>query len=139
MTHRLIRLVFATSNSHWDLTGNTLVTDKFIRLTSDAQGKAGGLWSNIPIVYPDWEIHVQFHIHGESKGFFGDGLVIWYVKEPRATGKINELIISSEQSSFHIGSVFGYRDRFNGLGIFLDTYGNRQAHYTVNSSIPSSL
>ena len=84
----MICLVFATSNSHWDLTGNTLVTDKFIRLTSDAQSKAGGLWNNIPIVDPDWEIHVQFKVHGQSKGFFGDGMVIWYVKEPKLMGKI---------------------------------------------------
>ncbi len=81
-----ICLVFSTSNSHWHLTGNTLVTDRFIRLTSDVQSRAGGLWNVLPVPYADWEIHVQFRIHGENKNFFGDGLVIWYVREPKLTG-----------------------------------------------------
>lgn len=66
-----------------------MVTDKFVRLTSDAQSRAGGLWNTIPVVYPDWEMHVQFKIHGSNYNFFGDGLVIWYVREPKLSGRMN--------------------------------------------------
>ena len=32
---------------YWDFTGSTLVTNKFVRLTSDTQSQAGSLWSTI--------------------------------------------------------------------------------------------
>jgi hypothetical protein len=32
-------------------------------------------------------MHVQFKIHGDSKSFFGDGFVIWYVRDAKASGK----------------------------------------------------
>lgn len=121
-------------NSHWHLTGNTLVTDRFIRLTSDAQSKAGGLWNTIPIPYPDWEIQVQFKIHGNNKLFYGDGFVIWYVRDPKLSGKKNLLDLYSIDKIF-IGPVFGYQDHFHGLGIFLDTYGNNKNRHTVISFI----
>lgn len=63
------------------------MTDRYIRLTADAQSKFGGLWSAIPVSYPDWEMHIQFKVHGEGKTFFGDGFVIWYVRDPKLSGK----------------------------------------------------
>jgi hypothetical protein len=74
--------------------GNTIVTDRYVRLTFDAQSKAGGLWSSIPVTYPDWEMHVNFKVHGASKQLFGDGFAIWYAKEPKITGEN----ISSDES-----------------------------------------
>ena len=41
----------------------------------------------IPVTYADWEMHVQFHVHGEGKGFFGDGFAIWYARDPKLDGK----------------------------------------------------
>lgn len=32
---------------YWDFAGNTIVTSTYIRLTSDQQGRIGGLWNNI--------------------------------------------------------------------------------------------
>ncbi|CAF1009465.1 unnamed protein product [Rotaria magnacalcarata] len=105
--------VFSTSNSNWDLTGNTIVTDKFIRLTPDVQSKAGGLWNRIPVYYPDWEMHVQFKVFGEAKTLFGDGFVIWYVRDPKIAGP-----------------VYGSKDFFQGLAIVMDTYANRNDDYS---------
>ncbi|CAF0932076.1 unnamed protein product [Rotaria sp. Silwood1] len=99
--------VFSTANSYWHLTGNTLVTDRYVRLTSDSQSKAGGLWNTIPVSYPDWEMHVHFKVHGTGKELFGDGFVIWYVRDPKL-----------------MGPVFGYQDYFHGLAILMDTYSN---------------
>ncbi|CAF0783682.1 unnamed protein product [Adineta steineri] len=99
--------VFSTGSSHWHLVGNTLVTDRYIRLTSDSQSKAGGLWNMIPVAYPDWEMHVNFKVHGTGKELFGDGFVIWYARDPKLSGP-----------------VFGYQDYFHGLAIIMDTYSN---------------
>lgn len=79
--------VFSTAQSHWHLTGNTIVTDQYVRLTFDTQSKAGGLWNAIPVPHTDWEIHVNFKIHGSSNSLFGDGFAIWYVRDPRSTGE----------------------------------------------------
>ena len=92
----IIYLVFSTTNSYWHLIGNTIVTDRFIRLTSDAQSKMGGLWNIIPVSYSDWEMHVHFKVHGSGKDLFGDGFVIWYVKDAKLTGKQNDLIMIFE-------------------------------------------
>ncbi|CAF0754945.1 unnamed protein product [Didymodactylos carnosus] len=108
--HSLIKpypAVFSSINSYWHLTGNTIVTDRWIRLTADTQSKQGGLWNLLPVTYPDWEMHVQFKVHGTGKELFGDGLVIWYVRDPK-----------------HLGPVFGNQDFFHGLGVILDTYSN---------------
>ncbi len=83
-------LVFSTANSYWHLTGNTLVTDRFVRLTSDSQSKAGGLWNTIPVTYPDWETHIHFKVHGTGKELFGDGFAIWYVRDPKLGGKYKD-------------------------------------------------
>ncbi|CAF1592468.1 unnamed protein product, partial [Adineta ricciae] len=99
--------VFSTANSYWHLVGNTIVTDRYIRLTSDSQSKAGGLWNMIPVTYPDWEMHIHYKVHGSGKELFGDGFVIWYVRDPKLTGP-----------------VFGYADYFHGLAIIMDTYSN---------------
>jgi hypothetical protein len=32
-------------------------------------------------------MQVQFKVHGSNKNFFGDGFVIWYVKDARLSGK----------------------------------------------------
>ena len=45
-------------------------------------------------------MHGAGHLHG-------DGMAIWFTEERAETGQ-----------------VFGFRDRFNGLGIFVDTYKN---------------
>jgi len=33
-----------------------------------------------PCSLRDWELHVHFHIHGDAKELYGDGLAIWYTK-----------------------------------------------------------
>lgn len=36
----------------------------------------------------DWEFHIQFHIHGKGVHLNGDGMAIWYVREPLIAGKL---------------------------------------------------
>jgi len=96
-----------TGIPYWDFIGSTIVTNKFIRLTADAQSLQGGLWNTIPIMMPDWEIQFQFKNYGSGKDLFGDGFAMWYTKDRN-----------------QLGPVFGSKDFFTGLAIFLDTYSN---------------
>jgi len=96
-----------TGIPYWDFVGSTIVTNKFIRLTSESQSTRGGLWNTLPILMTDWEIQFQFHVHGSGKELFGDGFAMWYASERNK-----------------LGAVFGSPDYFHGLAIFLDTYSN---------------
>ncbi|CAL8248359.1 unnamed protein product [Merluccius merluccius] len=96
------------SSSHWDLMGNAMVTTDHVRLTPDLQSRQGAVWSRIPCYVRDWELQVQFKVHGQGKkNFHGDGLAFWLTKERMQNGP-----------------VFGNMNHFIGLGVFVDTYTN---------------
>ncbi|KAG0249944.1 hypothetical protein BG011_008791 [Mortierella polycephala] len=60
----------------------------------------------------NFQIEFEFLVGGKSDGLNGDGFAVWLTSE-RAEN----------------GPVFGNRDRFEGVGIFFDTYANaRQPH-----------
>ncbi|GIJ98508.1 hypothetical protein Aspvir_000625 [Aspergillus viridinutans] len=96
--------------SRWfDFGGDTIVrADKYIRLTSDRPSQQGWIFSRVPLTATNWEIEVEFKIHGEGN-LHGDGFAMWLTKQ-RATQ----------------GPVFGSTDNFEGLGIFFDTYKNNR-------------
>jgi mannose-binding lectin 2 len=56
----------------------------------------------------NWEIEIEMKIGG-SGSLFGDGMAMWVTKD------------RAEQ-----GTVFGMKDKFEGLGIFFDTYKNNR-------------
>ncbi|KAK2166726.1 hypothetical protein LSH36_36g05005 [Paralvinella palmiformis] len=78
-------LIKPYSDGRWDIMGSAIITNNFVRLTSDHQSRRGSVWNNVPNRLRDWEMHVQFKVHGD---------------------------------------VFGSKDKFHGLGIFMDTYSN---------------
>ncbi|BDD59313.1 hypothetical protein MPDQ_002732 [Monascus purpureus] len=96
--------------SRWfDFGGHTIVrADKYIRLTADRQSQRGWIFSRVPLTATNWEIELEFKIHG-SGNLHGDGFALWLTKQ-RATQ----------------GPVFGSTDNFEGLGIFFDTYKNNR-------------
>ncbi|KAK0711127.1 concanavalin A-like lectin/glucanase domain-containing protein [Lasiosphaeris hirsuta] len=96
--------------SRWyDFGGDTIVrTDQYIRLTSDHPSQNGWLFSRVPLTATNWEIEVEFKIHGKNQ-LYGDGFAMWLTKE---RGKQ--------------GPVFGSADNYEGLGIFFDTYKNNR-------------
>ncbi|XP_068167126.1 VIP36-like protein isoform X2 [Antennarius striatus] len=88
--------------------GTAMVTPDYVRLTPDMQSRQGAVWSRIPLFLRDWELRVQFKIHGKGKkNFNGDGLAFWLTKDRMQNGP-----------------VFGNMNQFIGLGIFVDTYPN---------------
>lgn len=82
--------------------------NSYIRLTSDQPSQTGHLWSKVPLTATNWEIEVEFKIHGKNS-LFGDGFAMWVTK-----------------SRAQEGPVFGSIDNFEGLGIFFDTYKNNR-------------
>jgi len=62
----------------------------------------------VPLTATNWEIEVEFKIHGKNQ-LFGDGFAMWLTKQ------------RGQQ-----GPVFGSVDKFEGLGIFFDTYKNNR-------------
>ncbi|XP_068130989.1 VIP36-like protein isoform X2 [Hyperolius riggenbachi] len=105
--------VGSSPSALWDLTGSVLVTPQFIRLTPEQQSKQGALWNRMPCYLRDWELQVQFKIHGQGKkNLNGDGFAIWYTKD-----------------RMQLGSVFGSKANFTGLGVFIDTYPNEEKQH----------
>lgn len=100
-------------NRWFDFGGDTLInTNRHIRLTQDVPSQSGWLWSRLPLTAANFQVEFQFEVDGKGEGIVGDGFAVWFTKE------------RAEQ-----GPVFGNRDRFDGLGIFFDTYANgRQSH-----------
>ncbi|MCJ1398307.1 hypothetical protein MMC11_001505 [Xylographa trunciseda] len=100
--------------SRWfEFGGDTIVrADKYIRLASDLQSRIGWIFSKVPLTATNWEIEFEFKIHGKGN-LHGDGMALWITKQ-RATG----------------GPIFGSVDKFEGLGIFFDTYKNNRPGVT---------
>ncbi|KAK0154837.1 VIP36-like protein [Merluccius polli] len=105
--------VGSSGSSHWELMGDSMVTTEQVRLTPDMQSRQGAVWSRIvSIALKDWEMQVHFKIHGQGKkNLNGDGMAIWYTKERMKKGP-----------------VFGNKDNFTGLGVFVDTYPNEEKY-----------
>lgn len=94
---------------NWSFAGKTMVRgDEYIRLTSDKKQQAGSMFSRMPVQAESFEMELNFHIHSDTgNGLVADGMAIWFIDEPSP-----------------IGDVFGAKNNFNGLGIFVDTYRN---------------
>ncbi|KAF9349837.1 Protein ERGIC-53 [Mortierella sp. AD094] len=78
-------------------------THDFIRLAPSVPGLKGSVWRSTPNDYKEWEVEFSFRAHGQSY-VGGKGLAFWYTQE-RATG----------------GPVFGNKDKWKGLGLFMGT------------------
>lgn len=93
----------------WDFGGSTVVrADQYIRLAATQPSQSGWIFTRVPLTATNWEVEVEFRISGMGS-LFGDGMAMWVTKE------------RGEQ-----GPVFGMKDRFEGLGIFFDTYKNNR-------------
>jgi len=113
---------------HWDYFGDTVISDRYIRLTPDRQSKRGQLWNTEPwspvtdlgknADSAPFEVHMRFHVHGQGK-LGADGLGLWLTRSKGGSG-----------------SVFGNPDKFIGLGVLFDTYSNmNQGHMQYISVI----
>jgi len=101
-------------NRWWDFGADSYVnTNKHIRLTRNVPSQMGWLWSRLQLSAHNFVVEVEFKISGESGHLFGDGLAMW---------------ITTERAQ--PGPVFGNKDQFTGLGLFVDTYANARHAYS---------
>ncbi|KAJ7721534.1 legume-like lectin family-domain-containing protein [Mycena metata] len=101
-------------NRWWDFGADAYVnTNKHIRLTRERPSQMGWLWSRLPLTATNYVIEVEFKVSGDGGHLFGDGMAIWLTKERTQPGP-----------------VFGNKDNFEGLAIFLDTYANTRHGYS---------
>ncbi|KAK7036521.1 hypothetical protein VNI00_011718 [Paramarasmius palmivorus] len=95
-------------NRWWDFGADAYVnTNKHVRLTRSVPSQMGWLWTRLPLTAANYVIEIEFKVSGDSTHLYGDGMAIWLTKERTEPGPI-----------------FGNRDQFTGLGVFLDTYAN---------------
>uniref|UniRef100_A0A1I7YI54 L-type lectin-like domain-containing protein n=2 Tax=Steinernema glaseri TaxID=37863 RepID=A0A1I7YI54_9BILA len=107
---------------YWDIIGSTMVTAQQIRLTRNDQGMKGAIWNKVPVWSRDWELQVGFKVHGTTGDLFGDGIAIWYAQDPN-----------------QLGDVFGSKDYFRGLAVFLDTYSNHNGPHSHGHPFISAM
>ena len=92
-------------------------------------------------------MQVHFKIHGQGKkNLNGDGMAIWYTKERMQKGRplcylscccdlYNDKCIAKQiHTAPFLGPVFGNKDNFTGLGVFVDTYPNEEKQLEVRSN-----
>ncbi|CAG8541791.1 12075_t:CDS:2 [Dentiscutata heterogama] len=95
-------------NRWFDFGADTVInTNKYIRLTHDRQSQTGWLWSRLPLTATNWQVEFEFKIDGHNPSLYGDGMAVWFTTDRAKPGP-----------------VFGFIDKFEGLGIFFDTYAN---------------
>ncbi|KAJ3106154.1 Protein ERGIC-53 [Phlyctochytrium planicorne] len=88
---------------YFDILGNTITSPDYIRLTSSVPRTQGSVWAKDANPHKAWQLHFSVAVNGRS--YVGEqGIAIWY----------------TEDRAFE-GPVYGSKDHFRGLGIFLDT------------------
>lgn len=108
--------------THWNFMGNTIITDNYVRLTSDQPSQNGAIWNREPVWSRNWELLVHFKVTGSKKDLYGDGFAIWYAKDP-----------------MQAGPVFGSKDHFSGLAVIADTYSNHNGPHNHNHPYLSAM
>ncbi|KAG5509958.1 hypothetical protein GH5_07806 [Leishmania sp. Ghana 2012 LV757] len=92
---------------HWSISGATVITDNYVRLTADRQSQTGHLWNTEPLDMDAFEVVVGFRVYQPMGGIGADGFAVWVAQPPRFDGPI-----------------FGRPSTFKGFGILFDSYDN---------------
>eukprot|EP01117_Protostelium_nocturnum_P005222 TRINITY_DN189_c0_g1_i1.p1 TRINITY_DN189_c0_g1~~TRINITY_DN189_c0_g1_i1.p1 ORF type:complete len:533 (-),score=183.47 TRINITY_DN189_c0_g1_i1:66-1664(-) len=94
------------SISFWAQTGDTVITNDYIRLTPAEKSRSGSIWNTKAVSFKDWEVSMNFKV-GSTSALGADGFAVWYTKESKRAG-----------------NVYGNQDKWKGLGIVFDTFDN---------------
>ncbi|KAF9329012.1 hypothetical protein BG006_007901 [Podila minutissima] len=87
----------------WDHYGNSFIANDFIRLAPSIPKLKGSVWRSEPNQFKEWEVEFSFKAFGQST-VGGKGLAFWYTQDRAVEGP-----------------VFGSKDQWKGLGVFMDT------------------
>ncbi|KAK9320256.1 concanavalin A-like lectin/glucanase domain-containing protein [Lipomyces orientalis] len=90
----------------WDKLGTVIVeVDRVFLTTPGEKGQTGAIWTRNTNPYTTWVTELTFRASGGERP--GGGLAIWYTAQ-------------KEQ-----GPIYGSRDLWDGLGIFIDSMGGQ--------------
>ncbi|CAG9570987.1 putative lectin [Leishmania major strain Friedlin] len=92
---------------HWVISGSSVITDEYVRLTADQKSQTGHLWNTEPLDMDAFEVVVGFRVYRPMGGFGADGFGVWVAQPPR-----------------YDGPLFGRPSTFNGFGVLFDSYDN---------------
>uniref|UniRef100_A0A8C3GJM3 Lectin, mannose binding 1 n=1 Tax=Cairina moschata TaxID=8855 RepID=A0A8C3GJM3_CAIMO len=90
----------------WAHTGNAIPSADQIRITTSLKSQRGSVWTKNKSIFEYWEVEVTFRVTGRGR-IGADGLAIWFTEEQGMEGP-----------------VFGAADKWNGVGIFFDSFDN---------------
>ncbi|XP_044738350.1 protein ERGIC-53 isoform X2 [Chrysoperla carnea] len=95
----------------WEYGGYTIASAENVRIVPSLKSQKGAIWTVQPTNFDWWEVEIVFRITGRGR-IGADGLAFWYTSNKGAYG----------------GDVFGSSDKWNGLGIFFDSFDNDNKH-----------
>merc|ERR1712212_1141698 len=94
----------------FEYSGNAIASEESVRITPSLRSQKGMIWARSPTNFDSWEAELQFRVTGRGR-IGADGLAFWY----------------TATKGFE-GPVFGSSDKWNGLGIFFDSFDNDNKH-----------
>lgn len=94
----------------FEYSGNAIASEESVRITPSLRSQKGMIWSRLVTNFDWWEVELQFRVTGRGR-IGADGLAFWY----------------TATKGFE-GPVFGSSDRWNGLGVFFDSFDNDNKH-----------
>ncbi|XP_030828281.1 protein ERGIC-53-like [Strongylocentrotus purpuratus] len=90
----------------WQYGGSALASEDKVRVTPSLRSRRGYIWSKMETSFDWWEIEVIFKVTGRGR-VGADGLGIWFT-----------------QTRGEEGGVYGSSDKWNGMGLFFDSFDN---------------
>lgn len=94
----------------WSYHGHAIAGDENVRLAPSLRSRQGSIWTKKMFSKEWFEIEVVIRISGRGK-IGADGMAVWYTTEGAPT-------------QADIVPIYGARDKWNGLGIILDSFDN---------------
>jgi hypothetical protein len=92
--------------------GEVHVDKNTIHLNNNKPNQQAAVWSKRSMIEKHWQVVLAFRIKGNTIG--GNGLGFWYIRDGHRTG-----------------SVYGGPDKFDGFGLFFDTFDEETKSETV--------
>uniref|UniRef100_A0AAV2IWV4 L-type lectin-like domain-containing protein n=1 Tax=Knipowitschia caucasica TaxID=637954 RepID=A0AAV2IWV4_KNICA len=90
----------------WIHTGNAIPSSDQVRITPSLRSQRGSVWTKNKVSFQSWEAEVTFRVSGRGR-MGADGLAIWFTTDQGLDGP-----------------VYGAADKWNGVGIFFDSFDN---------------
>lgn len=95
----------------WSCFLDAIASSDSVRVAPSLRSQKGAVWTKSKTNFDWWEVDISFRVSGRGR-VGADGLAFWFTTEK---GDYN-------------GNVFGSSDRWNGLGIFFDSFDNDNKH-----------